>query len=50
MDMLPDNDYFHAMFGSDKEKCPDWFSVLFGLSMVVVYGTIGVVLILAFVF
>lgn len=50
IDLLPDDGYFHSIFGSDKEKCPTWFAVLFGLSMVVVYGTIGLVLFLAFAF
>lgn len=45
IDMLPDDGYFHSMFGSDKEKCPPWFAMVFGLCMMLFYGTIGYVLI-----
>lgn len=45
IDLLPDDGYFHSIFGSDNQKCPPWFSVLFGLSMIIAYGTIGFVLV-----
>lgn len=45
IDILPDDGYFHSMFGSDKEKCPTWFMGLWGIVMILVYGTIGLVLV-----
>ncbi len=45
MDLIPDNEYFHSTFGSDKEKCPEWFAGLFGLCLILTLGTIGLILI-----
>jgi len=45
MDMIPDNEYFHSMFGSDKEKCPAWFAVGWAICMMIVYRTIGLILV-----
>jgi len=43
--VLPDDSYFHSQFGSDSEKCPGWFAVIIGLSMVLFYGAIGLILV-----
>lgn len=44
-DQLPDDGYFHSMFGSDNEKCPPWFAVVFGLSICLFCGTLGLILV-----
>lgn len=44
-DVLPDDGYFHSYFGSDNDKCPGWFAIIIGLSMVLVYGSIGLIMV-----
>ncbi len=42
---LPDYGYFHSLFGSDIEKCPAWFAIGLGMSLMLVMGASGLALI-----
>ena len=45
MDLIPDNEYYHSMFGDDETKCPAWFGVGWAICMMLVMGSLGYVLI-----
>ena len=44
-DKLPDDVYYHSLFGSDNEKCPPWFAIGLGFSLMLVMGLSGLALI-----
>ena len=48
MNILPDDAYYHSLFGSDNEKCPPWFAIGLSVCMLISGGFIGLVLFIVF--